>query len=165
LTFALDRSIQYSYRDDPIRSKWIIAIREGGTMHRRSNRLRPAAAIVALVAILASGVPAAAAPDVEATPSQPSAIERLARQEDARRHELARYDAAARQRGAATLLDARERAMVSRVANLPTATAAEPRDAGFAWGAAALGMGAGIAGMCVLIGSATVLRGHGLRSA
>ena len=43
--------------------------------------------------------------------------------------------------------------------------AAEPRDAGFAWGAAALGMGAGIAGMCVLIGSATVLRGHGLRSA
>jgi len=134
-------------------------------MHRRSNRLRPTVAIVALVAILASGVPAAAAPDAEATPAQPSAIERLARQEDARRRELARYDAAARQRGAATLLDARERAMVSRAANLSTATAVEPRDAGFSWGAAALGMGAGVAGMCVLLGSAALVRGHGLRSA
>ncbi len=134
-------------------------------MHRRSNRPRPVAATVALVAILASGVPAAAAPDAEATPSQPSAVERLARQEDARRHELARYDAAARQRGAATVLDARERAMVSRAANLSTATAVEPRDAGFAWGAAALGMGAGVVGTCVLLGSAALVRGHGLRSA
>ena len=134
-------------------------------MHRRSHRPRVAASTAALVATLASAVPAVAAPGAEATASQPSAIERLARQEDARRHELARYDAAARQRRAATLLDARERAMLSRVADLSTATAVATRDAGFAWGAAALGMGAGVAGMCVLLGSAALVRGHGLRSA
>jgi hypothetical protein len=88
--------------------------------------------------------------------------------------------------GVSTMLDARERALVVRVDPLAdldpairTALAARGAESSpstvivsspgaaesFAWGAAALGLGAGIAAMCVLLGCVTLARSHGrLRS-
>jgi hypothetical protein len=56
----------------------------------------------------------------------------------------------------------------SEVATSPAVVVPTPPavDEGFAWGAAALGLGAGIAGMCVLLGCVTLVRHDGrLRSA
>lgn len=118
-------------------------------MGGRFHRLEACAATVVLIATLALFAPAAAFGDTSAAQSQPSAIERLIRQEDARKAELARYDAAARQNPVTASLDARERA-----------TAPPAGDDGFAWGAAALGLAAGIVGACVLLGAVTLLRGQ-----
>ena len=114
-------------------------------------------------------------------------MERLVKQEDARQAELARYDAIEAQNTLSATLDAREQAMVVRsdpaadldpairtaiaaraatVTTTPTRVASAPAagDA-FAWGAAVLGLGAGIAAMCVLLGCVTLVRSHGrLRS-
>jgi len=154
-------------------------------MERRS-RIRTCVATLALAVTLALGVTPAAFGDDSSTPAQPSAIERLMRQERARQAELARYDATARHTEWSAMLEARERAMVVRSdpADLDpairtaiaarTAEASAPPTVGvsrpaagheFAWGAAALGLGAGIAAMCVLLGCVTLVRSHGrLRS-
>jgi hypothetical protein len=102
--------------------------------------------------------------DDQGAPPQPSAIERLVRQEDARAPELARFDAIAKQTHRSTMLDARERARAS-VADTPVAVAPPAAGEAFAWRAAALGLAAGIAAMCVLLGCLTLVRSHGrLRS-
>jgi len=154
-------------------------------MHHPSHR--SSQAILALVVILALGLPQAALGVDSVTASQPSAIERLVRQEDARASELARRDAVATQNELSTMLDAREEALIARpgpadgldpairTAMIARASAAvappaldAPSPAGgdeFAWGAAVLGLGAGIAAMCVLFGCVTLVRSHGrLRS-
>lgn len=162
-------------------------------MQHRPRRVRDSAASLALVAMLALGITPGALSADSVSPSQPSAIERLIRQEDARKTELARYDGIPRQNDLSTMLDARERAMVARlgiatstvpddsldpairtaiVAHAASAatttsvvTPASAGDDGFAWSAAALGLGAGIAGMCTLLGCVTLVRSHGrLRS-
>ena len=88
--------------------------------------------------------------------SQPSAMERLRRQEDARKAELARFAAAKRQNDAATMRDVRERAMLERPSIAPTAPVEPTTRPGvvdeFDWGAAALGLGAGVAATCALLG-------------
>jgi hypothetical protein len=158
--------------------------------------MRDSAASLAFVAMLALGITPGALGADSVSPSQPSAIDRLVRQEDARRAELAAYDRFARQHELASMLDARERAMVAgleavapavahndrlgidpairtamlvRVASGPTSGAVVSATAvgedAFAWGAAALGLGAGVAAMCVLLGCVTLVRSHGrLRS-
>ena len=136
-------------------------------MHARSHRLQSPAATVVLAAMVALGAPSTTFARASTAPSQPSATTRLLRQEDARATELARFEASARQRSVTTTLDARERAMSKPPADR-SATTADRRsagDGGFAWGAAALGLGAGVVAMCVLLGSVTRVRGHGLRSA
>ena len=156
-------------------------------MQRRSHRQRGYASTVAVVALVALGLAPAALGDDRAASSEPSAIERLIRQEDARRIDLATDDATTMQNDLATMLDARERAMVMRpdavsaldpairtamVAHASAAATTGPdvpqatsgADA-FAWGAAALGLAAGVAAMCVLLGCVTLVRSHGrLRS-
>ena len=133
-------------------------------MHARSHRLPAATAV--LVAMFALGASSTTLARASTAPSQPSATTRLLLQEDARAAELARFEAIARQRSVKTTLDARERAMRRRPADSPAATAgARSAGDGFAWGAAALGLGAGVVAMCVLLGSVTLVRGHGLRSA
>lgn len=154
-------------------------------MHRPSHRW--SRAILGLVAMLALGLPQAAFGGDSVTASQPSAIERLVRQENARASELARLDAVATQNELATMLDAREQALIARpgpadgldpairaamiarasaAAGTPAADAPSPAPGEeFAWGAAALGLGAGVAAMCVLLGCVTLVRSHGrLRS-
>ena len=154
-------------------------------MHRPSHR--SSLAILALAAMLALGLPHAALGSGSVAASQPSAIERLVRQERARASELARLDAVASQNELSTMLDAREEALIARpgtadgldpairtamIARASAAAAAPavdvPSTAGgeeFAWGAAALGLGAGVAAMCVLLGCVTLVRSHGrLRS-
>jgi hypothetical protein len=79
----------------------------------------------------------------------------------------------ARDRAAATAvqeLDPAIRiAMVGAAAAAPTTSivaTAPDGDDGFAWGAAALGLGAGVIAMCALLGCVTLVRSHGrLRSA
>lgn len=133
-------------------------------MQRRSHHVQATAVTVGLAALLMVAAVPAAFGDTRAA-SQPSAVERLTRQEDARRTELARYDAAARQNGVSAMLDARERALVPRTAEAFTATSVVGRASagadGFAWGAAALGLGAGIAAMCALLGCAALVRSTG----
>jgi hypothetical protein len=143
---------------------------------RLAQSARVSTATVALVATLALAV-APTALAVRDAPSQPSAIERLIRQEDAKQGELARYDAAFRQHEQTAALDARERSIVEPAfrASLAggavagtTKPAAEPISSGndFAWGAAALGLAVGVAGMCLLLGLVTLVRHDGrLRSA
>jgi Flp pilus assembly protein TadB len=136
--------------------------------------------------MLALGLAPAALGEDETSPTQPSAIERLVRQENARATQLARLDGVARQNDLSTTLDARERAMVGRpesasldpairtamvarasaaAATASGVTAAQAGDDTFAWGAAALGLGAGVAAMCVLLACVTLARSHGrLRS-
>lgn len=47
----------------------------------------------------------------------------------------------------------------------PVVASAPAVDDGFAWGAAAIGLGVGVAAMCVVLGSVTLVRSHGrLRS-
>ena len=138
-------------------------------MHRRLRRAIGFVAILALVATLAVGVTPVASGDDVASPSQPSAIERLVRQEDARRAELAGYDEIVRQNELSAMLDVREQAMGARASAATTAASVvRPASAGgeeFAWGAAALGVGAGVAAACVLLGCVTLARGRGrLRS-
>ena len=138
-----------------------------------------------LVAMLALGLPHAALGGD--TAPQPSAIERLVRQENARATELARLDSIADQNELSAMLDAREQALIARpgpadgldpairTAMIARASAAAATPAvdvlsptgreEFAWGAAALGLGAGVAAMCVLLGCVTLVRSHGrLRS-
>ena len=152
-------------------------------MQRRSHRSTGWRAGLA-VAVLAFGV-APAALGADGTASGQSTIERLVRQEDARKTELTAYEANARRIELTAMLDARERAMLAgspsasdaldpaiRTAMLahasavsvatPTASAAPQTAADeFAWGAAALGLGAGVAAMCVLLGCVTLVRSHG----
>ena len=134
-------------------------------MHRRSHHLQASLATIALVAILALGAAPAAFGDARAAASQPSAIERLLRHEDARRTELARYDALARQNEVSAMLDAREQALHPFTTTASTATStigrASAGDGGFAWGAAAVGLGAGIAAMSALLGSVALARSAG----
>ncbi len=154
-------------------------------MQRRSHRMRGSASL-AVLSMLALGVAPVALGADEISPSQPSAIERLVRQESARATQPARSDGVARQNDRSTMLDARERAMVGRPATagldpaIRTAmvarasaaagtasvvTAAQAGDDAFAWGAAALGLGAGVSAMCVLLACVTLARSHGrLRS-
>ena len=66
---------------------------EGGTMHRGFRRVRDIAMILAPVAMLVLGFARAAAAEDPAAPDQPTAIESLVRQEDARAAELARFEA------------------------------------------------------------------------
>lgn len=136
---------------------------EGGTMHRRFRRMRDIAMILAPVVMLALCLTWPAAAEDPAAPDQSTAIERLVRQEDARAAELARFEAIARQKQLWATLGARERAMVAGHETVPVATPSG--DEAFAWGAAALGLGAGIASMCALLGCLTLVRNHGrLRS-
>ena len=154
-------------------------------MHRPCHR--SSQALLALVTMLAIGVPHAAFAGDSVTTSQPSAIERPVRQEAPRASELARLDAVARENELSTMLDAREQALIARpgpsdgldpairtamIARASAAAATAPADdpspargEEFAWGAAALGLGAGVAAMCVLLGCVTLVRSHGrLRS-
>ena len=165
-------------------------------MQHRSRRMRDSATSLAVVAMLVLGITPGALGAERASPTQPWAMERLVRQEDAHRSELAAYDPFARQNGLVSMLDARERALVvgleavapavarndrsgldpairtamlTRAASGPTTgpvvSAAPVGGDAFAWGAAALGLGAGIAAMCVLLGCVTLVRSHGrLRS-
>ena len=61
-------------------------------------------------------------------------------------------------------------AVVARTAEVTTRSVAAPSvplvdEDAFAWGAAALGLGAGVATMCLLLGCVTLVRSHGrLRS-
>jgi hypothetical protein len=141
---------------------------------------------LAVVPALALGVSPAALGADASSPGQPSAIERLVRQEDARQADLARSDATVDRTEWSARLDARERSMIvrsdtaawldpairtaiaARVAELspvPAVIASAPVAREFAWGAALLGVGAGIAAMCVLLGCVTLVRSHGrLRS-
>ena len=63
------------------------------------------------------------------------------------------------------MLDARERATVPGTAEVFTATSVVGRasagDDGFAWGAAAVGLGAGIAAMSALLGCLALVRSTG----
>ena len=131
-------------------------------MHGRSHRLQASVATVALVAIFALGVTPTALGDAGPSASQPSAIERLLRQEDARRKELAKYDAVARQNEVSRMLDAREQALHPFTTTAPTSAStfgrASAGDGGFAWGAAAVGLGAGIAAMLALLGCVALAR-------
>ena len=133
-------------------------------MQRRSHRLQRSVVTVVLATLAVVAAPAALG-DARAAASQPSAIERLLRQEDARRSELARYDALARQSEVSTMLDARERALIPRTAEVSTATSVTgPASAGddrFAWGAAAVGLGAGIVAMSALLGCVALARSTG----
>ena len=134
-------------------------------MHRRSHHLQASLATIALVAILALGAAPAAFGDARAAASQPSAIERLLRQEDARRTELARYDAVATQNEVSRMLDAREQALHPFTTAGSTATSTVGQGSaggrGFAWGAAAVGLGAGIAAMLALLGCVALARSTG----
>ena len=154
-------------------------------MNRRSHRSRRWRASLA-VAVLAFGVVPAAIGADGAAPSESSTIERLIRQEDARKAELAAFEATARRNELTRMLDGRERAMLvgsetasdaldpairtailARAPATPPVVSLAPRagDDDFAWGAAALGLGAGMAVMCVLLGCVTLVRSHGrLRS-
>ncbi|HSF03365.1 MAG TPA: hypothetical protein VLA62_10150 [Solirubrobacterales bacterium] len=126
--------------------------------------MKGTAMICAPVAMLALGLARPAAADDASAPPQPPAIERLVRQEDARAAELARFEAIAKQNDRSRMLDARERAHAS-VAATPVAVAPPAASEPFAWGAAVLGLGAGIAAMCVLLGCLMLVRSHGrLRS-
>ena len=132
-------------------------------MHRRFRRVKDIAMILAPVAMLALGLARPAVADGSAAPAQPSAIERLVRQEDARAAELVRFEAIAKQQDVWATLDARERAMVAGPETAPVASPAGGE--AFAWGAAALGLTVGIAAMCALLGCLTLVRSHGrLRS-
>ncbi len=91
-------------------------------MQTRSHHVRGCTATAALIATLSLGLAPAAFGENRAAPSQPSTIERLVRQEDARQVELARYDAIADQYTRSMMLDARERAMAAGRA--PTAAVA-----------------------------------------
>lgn len=164
-------------------------------MQTRSHHVRGCTATAALIATLSLGLAPAAFGENRAAPSQPSTIERLVRQEDARQVELARYDAIADQYTRSMMLDARERAMAAGRAptaavarddrsgldpairtaivahgSVAGATASDPAlsptaGAAFAWSAAAIGLGAGVAFMCILLGCVTLVRSHGrLRS-
>lgn len=134
-------------------------------MQRRSHHVQATAVTVALAALLMVAAAPAAFGDTRAPVSQPSAVERLLRQEDARRTELARYDAVARHNDVAAMLDAREQALVSPTAEASAATSvvgrASAADDGFAWGAAAVGLGAGIAAMSALLGCVALARSAG----
>jgi hypothetical protein len=114
--------------------------------------------------MLVLGLAGPAFGDDQGASPQPSAIERLVRQEDARAAELARFEAIAKQNDRSPMLDARERARVS-VAATPVAVAPPAGGEAFAGGAAALGLAVGIAAMCALVGCLTLVRSHGrLRS-
>ena len=162
-------------------------------MQRRSRRMRGSAANLALVLTLALGVTPAAFGGESASPTQPSAMERLLRHEDAHQVELAR-EPFARQNELVSMLDARERALAAGLEAVAPAVAGNDRlgldpairtamlarasgpttgsvavapvggDA-FAWDAAAIGLAAGVAAMCVVLGCVTLVRSHGrLRS-
>ena len=164
-------------------------------MQRRSHR-RGAHGDVALVALVALGLAPAALGDDRAASSEPSAIERLIRQEDARRRTSTddattvqntwrrcsmpaserwapedRSDRCRLADDAVSALDPAIRtAMVAHASAAATTGPDVPRVAdlrtdAFAWGAAALGLAAGVAAMCVLLGCVTLVRSHGrLRS-
>ena len=134
-------------------------------MQCSSKRRTGPAAALALVVIVSLGLPGTAPGSEPAAAAQPSAMERLRRQEDARKAELARFTAAEIQVDAATRRDARERAMLERAAIAPTAPVEPTTRPGvvdeFDWGAAALGLGAGVAATCTLLGCVTLLRSPG----
>lgn len=76
---------------------------------------------LALVVLISLGLPGTGLGIGADASSQPSAMERLRRQEDARKADLARFAAAKRQNDAATMRDVRERAMLARPSIAPTA--------------------------------------------
>jgi hypothetical protein len=114
-------------------------------MHRSLRRLTSLTAMVALLATLALGVASAAFGDDWAR-DRAAAVA------------LQELDPAIR-----TAIEMRS----SEIPIASTAYAAMPSpDDGFAWGAALLGLGAGVIGMCVLLGCVTLVRHDGrLRSA
>jgi hypothetical protein len=143
LTFAPDRSIHLllsgvSYEEYSGRSK-------EEAMHRSLHRLTRLMATVALVATAALGVASTALADDWARDRA-----------DARA--VQEVDPAIRTAIAAHSTEA---------ASPPVAAVSAPAlDDGFAWGAAALGLVAGIVGTCVLVGCVNLVRHDGrLRSA
>ena len=121
------------------------------------------ATALALVVLISLGLPGTGL-GADAS-SQPSAMERLRRQEDARKADLARFAAAQRQNVAATMRDVRERAMLERPSIAPTAPVEPTARRGvvdeFDWGAAALGLGAGVAATCALLACFALVRSPG----
>lgn len=120
---------------------------------------------LALVVLISLGLPGTSLGSGADASSQPSAMERLRRQEDARKAELARFAAARRQYDAATMRDVRERAMLERPSIAPTAPVEPTTRPGvvdeFDWGAAALGLGAGVAATCALLACFALVRSPG----
>ncbi len=114
-------------------------------MQHPSRRTSRFAAVAAVAAILSLGVsPAAFGDDWARDRAADAAVQQL--------------DPAVR-----TALVAR----TPDVTATPTTTASFPLvdEDEFAWGAAALGLGAGVAAMCLLLGCVTLVRSHGrLRS-
>ena len=133
-------------------------------MQRSSHRRTSAVTTLAIIGTLAL-LPSVALGEGSAVGFHPSAIERLVLQEDARRAELARFAAIGGDDALPAMLDARERAMVanaSAATRAPLDTATRSGAGGeFAWGAAALGLAAGVAAMCVLLGCGTLIRSPG----
>ena len=123
------------------------------------------ATALALVMLISLGLPGTGLGIGADDASQPSAMERLRRQEDARKADLARFDAAKRQNDAATMRDVRERAMLERPSIAPTAPVEPTTRPGvvdeFDWGAAALGLGAGVAATCALLACFALVRSPG----
>ena len=129
--------------------------------HRRTG-LAKALALVVLVSL---GLPGMATGNDAAATSQPSAMERLRRQEDARKADLARFVAAERQNDAAAVRDLRERSMLERPSaarTAPVESQTRPRVVDeFDWGAAALGLGVGVAATCALLAGLALVRSPG----
>ena len=117
-------------------------------MNDALRRPRTLAAIVALVAMLALGVvPSALGDDWARDRSAADAVQQL--------------DPAIRAAIAARPVESTGVA-TSRPAVVSAAVAGDDE---FAWGAAAVGLGAGVAAMCLLLGCVTLVRSHGrLRS-
>ena len=121
---------------------------------------------LALVVVVSLGLPGTGLGNDDAVVApQPSAMERLLRQEDARKADLARFTAAERQRDAATVRDVRERSMLERPSVARTAPIESPTRPGavdeFDWGAAALGLGVGVAATCALLACLALVRSPG----
>jgi len=123
------------------------------------------ATALALVVLISLGLPSMGLGIGADASSQPSAMERLRRQEDARKADLARFAAATTQADAATMRDVRERAMLERPSIAPTAPVEPTTRPGvvdeFDWGAAALGLGAGVAATCALLVCFALVRSPG----
>ncbi len=129
--------------------------------HRRTGLAKA----LTLVVAVSLGLPGTGRGNDAVVAPQPSAMERLRRQEDARKAELARFAAAERQRDAATVRDVRERSMLERPSVAWAAPVGSPIRPGavdqFDWGAAALGLGAGVAATVALLACVALVRSPG----